>query len=63
MQFEALSSFYSEQEIVELVAVISMFGFLNRWNDTMATELEAGPLAFAGRQLGPVGWEPGRHSG
>jgi uncharacterized peroxidase-related enzyme len=62
-QFEALSSFYDEQEIVEIVAVISMFGFLNRWNDTMATELEAGPLAFAERQLGPVGWEPGRHQG
>ncbi len=62
-QFEALSSFYDEQEIVEIVAVISMFGFLNRWNDTMATELEAGPLAFAKRQLGPAGWEPGRHLG
>jgi uncharacterized peroxidase-related enzyme len=62
-QFEALASFYDEQEIVEIVAVISMFGFLNRWNDTMATELEAGPLAFAKRQLGPAGWEPGRHLG
>ena len=62
-QFEALSSFYDEQEIVEIIAVISMFGFLNRWNDTMATELEAGPLAFAKRQLGPAGWEPGRHLG
>ncbi len=62
-QFAALSSFYDEKEIVELVAVISTFGFLNRWNDTMATELEAGPLAFAERRLGPQGWEPGRHAG
>ncbi len=61
-QFEALAEFFSPDEIVEIVAVISLFGWLNRWNDTMATELEAGPLAFASRQLGPKGWEPGRHA-
>ena len=60
-QFEALSKFYDEKEIVEIVAVISLFGWLNRWNDTMATELEAGALAFAKDQLGPKGWEVGRH--
>lgn len=60
-QFEALSEFFDEEEIVEIVAVISLFGFLNRWNDTMATELEASPLNFAQRELGPAGWEPGRH--
>jgi uncharacterized peroxidase-related enzyme len=62
-QFEALSSHYDEKAIVDIVAVISLFGFLNRWNDTMATDLEAGPLAFATSQLGPAGWEPGRHAG
>jgi uncharacterized peroxidase-related enzyme len=60
-QFEALAQHYSEVEMVEIVAVISMFGWLNRWNDTMATELEGGSLAFAKRALGPQGWEPGRH--
>ena len=61
-QFEALDAYYDAKAVVEIVAVISMFGFLNRWNDTMATELEAGPLAFAHDQLGPAGWEPGRHA-
>jgi uncharacterized peroxidase-related enzyme len=60
-QFEALSSWFGPDEIVEIVSVISMFGWLNRWNDTMATELEAGPLAFAERELSDLGWEPGRH--
>jgi len=45
--FEALSSHFSEREIVELVAVISLFGFLNRWSDTMKSDLEATPLEFA----------------
>ena len=38
--FEALKAHYSDAEICEIVAVIATFGFLNRWNDTLATELE-----------------------
>jgi uncharacterized peroxidase-related enzyme len=60
-QFEALHRFFSDDEIIEIVAVISMFGWLNRWNDTMATELESNPLAFARRELAGQGWEVGRH--
>jgi uncharacterized peroxidase-related enzyme len=62
-QFEELRKHFDDNEIVELVAVISMFGWLNRWNDTMATELESGPLQFAERQLSAGGWEVGRHRG
>jgi uncharacterized peroxidase-related enzyme len=61
-QFEELHRHFTDDEIVEIVAVISMFGWLNRWNDTMATELEASPLAFARRTLAPTGWEVGRHA-
>ena len=46
--FEALRRHFNDREIVELVAVISLFGFLNRWSDTMASELEALPKEFAG---------------
>lgn len=45
--FEALSAHFSEREMVEIVAVISLFGFLNRWSDTMNSDLEAKPLEFA----------------
>lgn len=38
--FEALKAFYEPGEIAEIVAVIALFGFLNRWNDTLKTELE-----------------------
>ena len=59
--FGRLRAHYSERQIVQLVGVISLFGFLNRWNDTMATELEAAPVAFAESALGAVGWGPGKH--
>ena len=46
-----------------LIAVIGLFGFLNRWNDSMATDLEDTPAAFASSTIGRVGWEPGKHAG
>lgn len=59
--FAALRAHFSERQIVQVVAVISMFGFLNRWNDTMATQLEAAPTAFAQATLGDGGWSAGKH--
>ena len=44
---EALTTHFSDREIVEIVAVLSLYGFLNRWNGTLNTELEAQPAAFA----------------
>ena len=43
----ALTTHFSQQEIVEIVAVLSLYGFLNRWNSTLDTELEAPPADFA----------------
>lgn len=59
--FEALRRHFDEPQIVELVAVCALFGFLNRWNDTMSTELETVPRAFAERHLEGAGWEAGKH--
>ena len=59
--FEALRAHYDEREIVEIVAVISVFGFLNRWNDTLATTLEDSPLAFAEAHLVSKGWNGDKH--
>lgn len=59
--FENCRQFYSEEEIVSIVAVCALFGFLNRWNDTMATTLEAEPTAFASDHLSANGWEAARH--
>jgi AhpD family alkylhydroperoxidase len=55
-----LKRHFSEEEIFDIVALVSLFGFLNRWNDTMETPLEGKPSALASQHL--PGWEVGRHS-
>jgi uncharacterized peroxidase-related enzyme len=62
-QFDELKSHYSEREVLDIVAVISLFGFLNRWNDTLATPLESEPLKLARKLLAPRGWSLGKHAG
>ena len=42
--FEDLRAHFDDGQIVELVSAIAMFGWLNRWNDTMATDLEDQPF-------------------
>jgi uncharacterized peroxidase-related enzyme len=59
--FEDLRRYWDDGEIVELMAVVSLFGFLNRWNDTMATDLEDVPMAFASRALAEGWGGPGKH--
>jgi len=59
--FAALRAHFSERQIVQIVAVISLFGFLNRWNDTMATQLEDAPVEFAERVLRGLGWHVDKH--
>lgn len=61
--FVALRDHFDDGEIVEIVGVIALFGFLNRWHETMATDLEAQPLNVASRVLSTLAWEPGRHAG
>ncbi|MGH1464538.1 MAG: carboxymuconolactone decarboxylase family protein [Cognatishimia sp.] len=57
-----LKQYYSEVQIVELMAVVAMFGYLNRWNDSMATGLEDEPLSFAENNLADTSWQAGKHA-
>jgi len=60
--FDEVYKYFDEGQVVEIVASISLFGFLNRWNDTMATELEDFPKEVAKDMIGGnYGWEPGKH--
>jgi uncharacterized peroxidase-related enzyme len=59
--FAALRKHWDEEQIVEIVAVIALFGFLNRWNDTFATPLEDEPLEFGEKHLAAQGWDAGKH--
>jgi uncharacterized peroxidase-related enzyme len=58
--FDLLGEHYNEGEIVELVATMSLFGYLNRWNDTMATQVEMVPSNVTKRVLND--WDEGKHS-
>jgi uncharacterized peroxidase-related enzyme len=62
--FDEVYRFFDEGQVVEIVASIALFGFLNRWNDTMATEIEELPAGVAEDTLGAsFGWEAGKHAG
>lgn len=54
--FDNLKKHFSKKEIIDIVSVISLFGFLNRWNDTMGTVLEEIPENFVENKLKPLGW-------
>ena len=60
-QFKELQQHWRDTEIVEILGVVAMFAFLNRWNDTMQTPLEAPAIAVATKALGDQGWTPGGH--
>ena len=60
--FLELRKHWTEEQIVEIVGVISMFGFMNRWNDTMATPLEDEPIEVGEKFLASHGWNPGKHA-
>jgi uncharacterized peroxidase-related enzyme len=60
--FEELRKHFDDGQIVEIVATIALFGYLNRWNDTMATDLEERPREVATRAMGASGFSPGKHA-
>ncbi len=59
----ALKSNWTDDEIVEILGVIALFGFLNRWNDSMSTTLEEIGISAGKRHMVSKGWVPGKHSG
>jgi alkylhydroperoxidase family enzyme len=60
--FTEIKKHYSENAVTEIVAVIALLGWLNRWNITLATRIEGEALAFAEKHLARSGWTPGVHA-
>ncbi|MDA9368263.1 carboxymuconolactone decarboxylase family protein [Flavobacteriaceae bacterium] len=58
---QRLYTYWDEGEIVEMLGVISLFGYLNRWNDSMGTTIEEGAVQSGKQHLGKYGWEEGKH--
>ena len=49
--FDVLRQFYNDDQIAEIVGVIATFGFLNKWNAVVATEIEDKPKSFTDEHL------------
>ena len=60
---ERMKAHWTDPEIVQILGAVCLYGFLNRWNDSMATDLEASPLAMGERVLAQGGWTGGKHRG
>ena len=58
--FEELRKYYNDEAITEIVALIAMMSFYNKWNDTMATTVEKPPFDMATRSLS--WWKAGKHA-
>jgi len=61
-EYDRLAIHFDENQIVEIIASIALFGFLNRWNDSMATSLEPVANERAFDLLGQNGWSAGKHT-
>lgn len=61
--YDELRKFYSDQQITELLGVVAMSGFLNRYSDTLAVVTDQESADWAKEMLGPVGWSQGKHVG
>lgn len=57
-----LHKYWDEGEIVEILGVIALFGYLNRWNDSMGTTMEDGAVDAGERLLTESTWTRGKHT-
>ena len=56
-----LHKHWEDDDIVEITAVIALFGYLNRWNDSMGSALEDLPIDAGNKYLDKTDWEIGKH--
>lgn len=56
-----LRNHWDDGEIVEITGVVALFGYLNRWNDSMGTQLENPAVDDGENYLAGHGWVVGKH--
>ena len=56
-----MRKYWDDGEIVEILGVVALFGYLNRWNDSMGTQLEKPAADDGNKYLGKNGWTRGKH--
>jgi alkylhydroperoxidase family enzyme len=58
---ERMRQHWTDEQIVQILGAVSLYGFLNRWNDSMATDLEDAPRELGDAVLRRGGWTGGKH--
>jgi uncharacterized peroxidase-related enzyme len=58
---DELRAHWSEGEIVEIAGVVALFGYLNRWNDSIGTTIETPAIESGRKWLNSDGWTSGKH--
>ena len=56
-----LRAHWEDDDIVEITGVIALFGYLNRWNDSMGSALEDIPIDAGEKFLKATDWSIGKH--
>ncbi len=57
-----LNANWPEEAVVEIMGVVALFGYLNRWNDSMGSALEDLPISKGEARLADTtGWTVGKH--
>jgi uncharacterized peroxidase-related enzyme len=57
-----LKGHWPPEAIVEIMGVVALFGYLNRWNDSMGSALEDLPISKGEARLASAtGWSVGKH--
>ncbi|MBG7605638.1 MAG: carboxymuconolactone decarboxylase family protein [Actinobacteria bacterium] len=58
-----LRTHFTDEEARTLLAVVAVGGFMNRYNDALATVTDSESANWAKDNLSPLGWDLGKHTG
>ena len=59
--FSRMQQHWTDDQVVHILGAVCLYGFLNRWNDSMATDLEDAPREMGENVLARGGWTGGKH--
>lgn len=59
--FDELANRFSKEQIIDIAGMCAIYGFLNRWNDLVSTQLEDVPGSFTSEAMKDSDWEYGKH--
>ncbi len=59
--YDAFATWFDETKVTEMPLIVCQMRFFNRWNDSVATQLESKPLRFSKDTRPQSHWQAGKH--